>query len=196
MLCKRFLVGLGAAALVLLVSGGISRADGPIPVGPAGPYCAAESGCATDGCCAAEGCCKSCIPAPVTKKVTLRHYGVKCEDFCLCRPSFLGGLINIQEAREKDRDLYVGRGPCDQPCGECGGCDSCGNCGRPHVKKYLLIHLRTHEECEIKCQTPEEIAAAEAAKGPAKAPAKAPATPKAAPGENPEPRTPRLDPAK
>ncbi|HBI42397.1 MAG TPA: hypothetical protein DDY78_05990, partial [Planctomycetales bacterium] len=104
--------------------------------------------------------------------------------------------LNLHESLEKDRNLYVGRGPCDQTCDEGGGCGCCGNCGRPRVKKYLLIKLRTHEECEIKCQTVEEVAAAEAAKGPAKAPAKAPATPKAAPGESPEPRTPRLDPAK
>jgi hypothetical protein len=178
---KRFNLGLGVAALVLLASSGIGRADGPVPVGPAGP------------CCAAEGCCqeKMCIPSPVQKKVTLRHYGVKCEDFCLCKPTFLGGLFNLHEALEKDRDLYVGRGPCDQPCSECGGCDSCGNCGCPHVKKFLLIHLRTHEECEIKCQSPDEIAAAQSAKAPA-----APVTPKAASGEYPQPRTPRLDPSK
>jgi hypothetical protein len=187
MLCKRFILGLGAAALALLASGGLVRADGPVMVGPSGPCCAAGAGGP------AEGCCKSCISAPVQKKVVLRHYGVKSEDFCVCKPTFLGGLFNLQEALEKDRNLYVGRGPCDQECGECGGC--CGNCGTPRVKKYLVIHIREHNECEMKCQTPEQIAAVEAARPPA-APLKVLETPKAAPSENPQPRTPQLDPGK
>jgi hypothetical protein len=183
---KRFNLGWGAAALVLLTTGGIGFADGPAPVGPAGPYCA-EGGCAAEGCCQE----KCCVPAPVKKKVVLRHYGVKCEDFCLCKPTFLGGLFNLQEALEKDRDLYVGRGPCDKECEE-GCCGCCTNCGYPRVKKYLLIHIREHSECEIKCQSPDQLAAAAVAEGPAKAPA----TPKAASGEFPEPRTPGLNPAK
>ncbi len=189
-MARKFNLGLGAAALVLLASCGIVVADGPVMVGPGGAKRATEGGCAAESCCPTEGCCKSCIPTPVPKKVTLRHYGVKCEDFCLCKPTFLGGLLNIQEARQKDYDLYQGRGPCDQPCGECGGeCGCCTNCGSPRIKKYLLIHNRVHEECEVKCMSPDQIAAMEPAK-----PAAAPGTPKAAPGENPQPRTPGLDP--
>jgi hypothetical protein len=180
---KRFHLGLSAAALIVLVFGGIGLADGPAPVGPSGPCRSA------DGCCAAEGCCqeKVCVPTPVKKKVVLRHYGEKCEAFCVCKPTFLGGLFNLQEALEKDRYLYVGRGPCDQECQD-AGCGCCGNCGHPRVKKYLLIKLRTHEECEIKCQIPGQDAAPGLAA--------APGTPRVAPGEFPQPRAPGLNPAK
>ena len=161
---KRFNLGLGAAALVLLVSGGIGLADGPAPIGPSGPCCAAE------GCYAADGC-KVCQPVQRIKKVLKRVYDDKCDDFCVCRPTFLGGLFNLQEAIAKDRGCYEGN---------CCGC--CKTCGQPRVKKFLLIRNREHEECEIKC----EIAGQE----------RAPATPKAAPSERPEPRTPRLNPGK
>ena len=191
----RFHQGLGAAALALLL-GGVARADGPAPAGPAGPCCAAEACGAPAGCCAAEGCCPTCTPAPVTRKVVLRHYSDKCEDFCLCRPTFLGGLLNVWEAREKDRDLYVGRGPGDKPCceGECGCCAGCTECGRIHYKKFLLIHNREHSECEMQCQSPDQLAAA-ARGGSVGGPANAPGTPRVSPRESAdEPRTPGLNP--
>jgi hypothetical protein len=173
-----FNLGLGAAALALLMTGGIGRADGPPAVGPSGPCCAVDGGCAVDGACAVDGCCqeKMCVPTPTKKKVVLRHYDDKCEDFCVCKPTFLGGFINLREALEKDRNLYVGRGPCDQNCDECGGCGCCGNCGCPRVKKYLLIKLRTHEECPNTCQIAPSVCEGAPAVVPA-APAVVPAAP-------------------
>jgi hypothetical protein len=179
---KRFNLGLSVAALVLVAAGGIGLADGPVQVGPGGPCCAAEGGCAADGCCQE----KMCVPTPIKKKIVLRHYGEKCEDFCVCRPTFLGGLFNLQEALEKDRYLYVGRGICDQPCCEGGGCGCGGNCGRPRVKKFLLIHNREHTECEIKCQIPGQADLA--------GPGRASGIPVAAPSERPFPATRRLEP--
>jgi hypothetical protein len=207
---KQFNVGLGAAALVLLVSGGIGLADGPVTVGPAGPCCG------TDGACAAEGCCKTCVPTPTNKKVTLRHYGETCEDFCVCKPTFLGGLFNLREGLQKDHDRYIGRGPGDQPCGECGGCGCGGNCGSPYVKKFLLIHIREHNEGEMKCQIPGQrpavgivTAAPDQYPGPRtprldpsngipSGPSGTPGTgfPQASPNQDPGPRTPRLDPGR
>jgi hypothetical protein len=187
MLGKRFNLGLGAAALVLLLSGGIGRADGPLPAGPDSPGCGADGACAADGCCAAQGC-KMCVPTPANKVVVLRHYGEKCEDFCVCKPTFLGGLFNLREALEKDRYQYVGRGPGDMPCGECGECGGCGcggNCGNPYVKKFLLIYAREHTECEVKCQIPgEPESAGRAAAG----------IPVAAPSQRPFPAPRSLEP--
>jgi hypothetical protein len=171
---KRFNLGLGAAALVLLMSGGIGLADGPAPVGPSGPCCGAE------GACAAEGCCKTCVPTPTNTKVILRHYGETCEDFCVCKPTFLGGLFNLRDGLQKDHDRYIGRGPGDQPCGECGGSDCCGNCGNPRVKKFLVIHIREHTECQMKCQIPGQRPAVGIIV--------------ASPGQYPGPRTPALNP--
>jgi hypothetical protein len=177
---KRITLGLGAAALALLVYGDVGRADGPVMVGPGGPCCAAEGCCAPGGCCAAEGCCKTCVPTPTEKKVVLRHYGEKCEDFCVCKPTCLGGLFNLHEGLQKDYDRYIGRGPGDQPCDEGGGC-GCGKaCGNPHVKKFLVIHSRVHTECEMTCQIPGQ--------GPAEG------IVVASPGQYPGPRTPGLNP--
>jgi len=162
---------LGAAALALLMTGGIGRADGPPAVGPSGPCCAAE------GCCAADGC-KVCQPVQRMKTVVTRVYDDKCDDFCVCRPTFLGGLFNLQEAIAKDCGYYTGN--CD------GSCGCSGVCGRPHVKKFLLIRNREHEECERKCEIPGQADSA--------GPGRASGIPIAAPSERPEPRTPRLEP--
>ncbi len=132
MVRKHYHLGLGAAALVLLISGGVGFADGPIEVGPS---------CAADGGCAA-GCCKTCQPVQRIVKVTKRVYGEKCEEFCVCKPTFLGGLFNLREAIAKDNGAYQ------------GNCCGCGVCGQPHTKKYLVIRNRVHEECQQKCEIP------------------------------------------
>lgn len=77
-----------------------------------------------------EGCdCKVCRPATETKKVATRVYTKSCEDFCLPRCSFLGGLF------------------CRSKCDDCKDT----KCGPVHTKKYLVVKFRTHEECVTKC---------------------------------------------
>lgn len=142
MVRKRFHLGLVAAALVLLACGGVSFADGPIEVGPGGACCTAAGGCAVGGC--ATGCCKTCQSVQHIVKVKKRVYGEKCEDFCLCHPTLFGGLFNLQEALAKDRGCYQ------------GNCCGCGSCAGPYTKKYLLIHIREHEECQQKCEIPSQ----------------------------------------
>ena len=85
--------------------------------------------------------CKVCCPVTEMKKVTKRVYSDTCEDFCLPRSSFLGGLFH------KD-------------CAECKE----ASCGKVRTKKYLVVKIRTHEECITKCvPTPSGAAPAPAA---------------------------------
>jgi hypothetical protein len=136
-----------AAALCLLAARFSVAADAPVIV-DAG--CAPQVNCCPQVSCCPATCCpeKVCQSVPDTKKVVKRVYGDKCEDFCLCRPTLFGGLFNLQEAIAKDRG-------CDASCGACESC-ACGSCGNPHVKKYLLIHNREHEECATKCVVVEQ----------------------------------------
>jgi hypothetical protein len=78
---------------------------------------------------AGDGECKVCQPVTETKKVSKRVYTSVCEDFCLPRCSFLGGLIGHSD------------------CGECKD----AKCGPVHAKKYLVVKIRTTEECVTKC---------------------------------------------
>ncbi len=73
--------------------------------------------------------CKVCQPVSEVKKVPVRVYTSVCDDFCLLRPSFLGGLF------------------CNQ---DCAGCKD-ARCGPVHTKKFLVVKIRTHEECVTKC---------------------------------------------
>lgn len=74
-----------------------------------------------------QGECKVCQPVTEKKKVSKRVYSSVCEDFCLPRCTFLGGLM--------------------------GSCEECkeARCGPVHTKKYLVVKIRTHEECVTKC---------------------------------------------
>jgi hypothetical protein len=76
-----------------------------------------------------SGDCKVCQPVTETKKVATRVYTKSCEDFCLPRCSFLGGLF------------------CRSNCDECKEL----KCGPVRTKKYLVVKIRTHEECVTKC---------------------------------------------
>ena len=75
-----------------------------------------------------DGECKVCQPTTEMKKVSKRVYSSVREDFCLPRPSFLGGLIG------SDCEAYKE-----------------AKCGPVRTKKYLVVKIRTHEECGTKC---------------------------------------------
>jgi hypothetical protein len=90
------------------------------------------------------GDCKVCQPVTETKKVATRVYTNSREDFCLPRCSFLGGLF------------------CRSKCDDCKET----KCGPVRTKKYLVVKIRTHEECATKCvpkpvcETPIQLAPA------------------------------------
>jgi hypothetical protein len=75
------------------------------------------------------GECKVCQPVTETKKVSKRVYTSVCEDFCLPKGSFLAGLIGSSD------------------CGECKE----AKCGQVRTKKFLVVKIRTTEECVTKC---------------------------------------------
>jgi hypothetical protein len=90
------------------------------------------------GCCPTghSGCCddgshKVCRPTVENKDVPKRVYSSVCEHFCLPKCSCLGGLFG-----------------CSDCCAEDGACH---DCEKPRTRKYLVLHIRHHEECVPKC---------------------------------------------
>jgi hypothetical protein len=91
-----------------------------------------QTGCCPtvhSGCCN-DGCHKVCRPTVETRDVPKREYSSRCEDFCLPKCPLLGKLF--------------GSSGC---CADGAGHD----CERPRMRKYLVLHVRQHEECVPKC---------------------------------------------
>lgn len=81
------------------------------------------------GCCD-DGGHKVCRPTVETKDVSKRVYSSGCEDFCLPKCPLLG-------------KLFGGSGCCAD--------GACHDCEKPRMRKYLVLHVRHHEECVPKC---------------------------------------------
>jgi hypothetical protein len=93
-----------------------------------------QTGCCSavhSGCCD-DGCRKVCRPTVEPKDVAKRVYSSDCEDFCLPKCPLLGKLF----------------GGSDCCCADA----ACHDCGKPRMRKYLVVHIRHHEECVPKCQ--------------------------------------------
>jgi hypothetical protein len=79
-----------------------------------------------------SACCdKVCQPTVEVKKVPKRCYGELCEDFCLPKCSFWHGCC------------FWHKSCCQDGC--------CAECEHPRTKKYLLVKIRTCEECVNRC---------------------------------------------
>jgi len=65
-----------------------------------------------------------CVPTNYVKKTTKFCYCSGCEPICLCYWRSL--------------------------CGLCGGCEG-GSCEAPYVRRFLIMKVRTCEECCTKC---------------------------------------------
>jgi hypothetical protein len=76
--------------------------------------------------CPATCAPKVCKPITVPTTVTERTYSDTCEEFCRPTCSWFG--------------LFGGGCNCKD-----------GSCGKVATKKYLVVHIRTHQECEKKC---------------------------------------------
>ena len=148
-------------------------ARAPLPKGPAGDAPAAKAAAVPAAAAAAPAapvvmapplvpaaCCaapceehlkKVCVGETATRPKTTRVYGESCEDFCTPKCSFFGGLLG-------------GHGHKDCGCadGGCGGCSDghCTDCEHhARVRKYLVVRIKTEEECYNKCHVeyqPEE----------------------------------------
>jgi hypothetical protein len=129
----------------------------PLPGAPAAPAAKVVAAPApayvvADGCApACEPTClkKVCVPESAVRTTDRRVYGEACEDFCVPKCSFFGGLSGFGRHRHDD-------------CGACGsdGCcasGSCASCER-HVrqKKYLVVRIKHDEECYTKCNVSYE----------------------------------------
>jgi hypothetical protein len=73
-----------------------------------------------------------CVPEQYMKKTTKTCYNSGCEPLCVCYWLSLCGC-----------------------CGGGGGCDS-GFCEHPYTRRYLIMKVRTCEECCTKC-VPREV---------------------------------------
>ncbi len=108
--------------------------------------CAAGCAPAAPACCD-SGMKKVCQPISDVKKVNKVVDSQGCEDFCVPHCSLTGGLFKWPKKK----------GCAEQPeCNTAGTCDSCANgncakCGKVHTRKYLVIKVKTHEECVTKC---------------------------------------------
>lgn len=91
------------------------------------------------GCCPAGSCRKVCRPTVESKKVSTRVYDSACEDFCLPKCSLFGGLFGHKGCRGDGAD------------------SACAKCEHPRMRKYLVVKIRHHEECENKCVVDREV---------------------------------------
>jgi hypothetical protein len=99
---------------------------------------------AGDDCCPTK---KTCESVTETKKVSKRVYDNECYDKCYpkCGLSvFVTGLFKGWRTND-----------CCDTCNSCASCE--GKCAcKPRNEKYLLIKIRTHEECVHKCVPVEQ----------------------------------------
>ncbi len=98
--------------------------------------------------CCPEPCLeKVCVPSTATRVIRKRVYSEACEDFCLPKCPHCGLTpLNLHH------DCDSGCGGCAAPtCGTCGTEGGCANCDKPRVRKYLVVKIRTREECYTKC---------------------------------------------
>jgi len=122
-------------------------AAAPVAAPVAAPAQPPAAGCAP----ACETTClkKVCVPESATRVVRRRVYGEACEDFCLPQCSLTGGLMKLNLHGDCDGCGTPACGGCAAPaCGNCGGCASCE---KPRERKYLVVKIRSREECYTKC---------------------------------------------